>query len=577
MPSNSTDPTRAGGRICMPLLSAVLAATALAYAWTLHFHFVYDDLGQIVANPFVQSWQYLPQFFHGNVWMQQSPIGNYYRPLFLTWLLVNHTLFGLHPAFWHLTTILAHLAATALVYVLVLRVSNKQSIAAVAALIFGVHPGHVESVAWISGVTDALMALFLIPSFLAFLNYREKKGSKWLVFSLVSYAAALLTKETAIVLPVLLVAYIIFCERDGWAEKVRTAAVLAVPYAIVTVPYFWARASALHGVAHRTVDIPLSISFYTMPSVLWIYLRHLLFPLRLSAFYDTPYVTHVSWHFLLLPLLLVAVVIALLLYAWRKSRSPLIPLAAAFVFVPLMPVLDLSILPMGDFVHDRYLYLPLIGLGLLAGMAVEALNSRKLAGLSLGTTLACCAAALLTVSTIVNSLPWADDIPLYEHGIEVAPINDLPRNKLATTYVARGMYQQGIDAYKYVLANDPDFWYANYRMGYAQYMIGHYDAAQAYLQKAAAENATPDILFYLGVNSTKVQRYDVAEAALREAVKRDPQHPEYVVALAMALKAEGKIEPALELFRSELAKSPNDSALRAQVDELTAKLQGKQN
>src|SRR5947208_1322185 len=111
------------------LLGGVLAATFLTYLGTLQFEFVYDDLGQIVANPAVQSWKYFPMYFRANVWMQQLAVGNYYRPVFLAWLLLNHTFFGLHPALWHLTTILSHVAVTALVFVLALRLTRDRRIA----------------------------------------------------------------------------------------------------------------------------------------------------------------------------------------------------------------------------------------------------------------------------------------------------------------------------------------------------------------------------------------------------------------------------------------------------------------
>lgn len=574
MQNPSTDPHGSPGlHVSKPMLAAVLAATTLAYLWTLHFGFVYDDLGQIVANPLIQSWHFLPQYFHGNVWMQQSPLGNYFRPLFLLWLLINHTLFGPHPAFWHVTTVGAHLGATALVYVLALRLSRRQNVAAIAALIFGVHPAHVESVAWISGVTDALLALFLIPSFLAFMNYREKRGAKWLGVSVGLYALALLTKETAVVLPALVVVYVLLCPDEPWKKKVTDAVVLALPFALITIPYIFLRASALHGVAHRTVDIPASISLFTLPSVLWFYVKHLIAPLRLSAFYDTPYVTHVSWKYFLAPLTALIISFALIAVAWWKSRSPLVAFATAWIFIPLLPVLDLSLLPMGDFIHDRYLYLPLVGFALLAAMALAALDEKKIAGRPLGSTIAVGVGIVLIFGTIVQSLPWIDDVPLYEHGMEIAPINDLPRNKLAATFVARGMYEKGIESYKFVLANDPDYWYANYRMGYAQYMLGRYEAAEPFLRKAAYEEGAPDVLYYLGLNATKLKQYDLAEAALTRAIQRNPQAPGYDFALGMAMKEQGKLDPALKLFEAELGHNPGDAGARAQVEELTARLQ----
>ena len=563
-----TEPDRASVRISSRPLAAVLLATAVAYLWTLRFGFVYDDLGQIVSNPLVQSWRNLPMYFRGNVWMQQSSLGNYYRPVFLTWLLINHTLFGLHPMFWHLTNILAHLGATTLVYMLVLRLTREQKVAAIAALIFGVHPAHIESVAWISGVTEPLLALLMISSFLAFMEYRENKGTKWLALSTVLFAIALLAKETAVVLPGLMAAYVLLCPEDGWKKRIADAATVVVPFVMVTLGYLMMRASALNGLAHTTVDIPRKISLFTMPSVLWFYLKQLVLPLRLSAFYDTPYVTHVSWKYFLAPLLGVTIALAAVAFAWWKSRSRVVAFAAVWMLLPLAPVLNLSLLPMGDFVHDRYLYLPSIGFALLAALALSKLDDISIAPRFTSTAVAATIAVAMMVATVFQSLPWKDDIPLYTHGMQVAPNNDLPRNKLAGTYVARGMYDQGIRMYSFVLSLDPDYWYANYKMGYAQYMTGHYDRAQQYLAKSVTENAVPDALYYLGLASTKLKQYDAAESALREALKRAPHSPGYSFALGMAMKEQGKVQPALEMFRAELAMNPADESTKKQIQEL---------
>lgn len=551
------------------LLAAVLAVTAAAYLWTLQFAFVYDDLGQIVANPFIQSWSYFPQYFRGNVWMQQSPIGNYYRPIFLTWLLINHTLFGAHAAFWHLTTVLAHLGATALVFVLAQRWTRSAKTAAVAALLFGVHPAHLESVAWISGVTDPLLALFLIPSFLAFMNYREKRGARWLALSVGLFAFALLAKETAIVLPALLVVYVLLCPEEAWQQKFADAGRAILPYAGVTFVYLMARSSALGGLAHHTAELPANVALYTIPSVVWFYFKTLLVPAGLSAFYDTPYVTHVSFRYFLGPLLGVALVLGVLAVWWWRARSPLVPLATAWLLLPLAPVLNLSLLPLGDFAHDRYLYLPSIGFALLLAIALIKLDAISAGRFALGSAIAVVLGLFMVAGTVAQSAPWKDDLPLYAHGMKVAPNNDLPRNKLAATFVARGMYPQGIRLYRFVLSVDPDYWYANYRMGYAQYMTGHYAEAQRYLAKSVADHPVPDALFYLGLADTKLGQAKAAEDALRAAIKLDANVPGYFFALGTALKEQGRSAEALDAFRAALDRDPNDPSARQQVEELS--------
>jgi tetratricopeptide (TPR) repeat protein len=130
-------------------------------------------------------------------------------------------------------------------------------------------------------------------------------------------------------------------------------------------------------------------------------------------------------------------------------------------------------------------------------------------------------------------VPWANDVVLYYHGMQVAPNNDLPRNKLAATFVQRGMYEQGIKLYQVVLQDDPNYWYANYRMGYAQYMTAHYPEAERYLARATALHGSPDEFYYLGLTQAKLGNEEAAGKSLAEAVRLQPEVAEYKQALAM--------------------------------------------
>jgi len=187
-------------------------ATALAflvYVPALGFQFVYDDKPQIIQNPAIHAWSYWQNYFTSHAWAELYPnvSGNYYRPLFLLWFRLNHALFGLNPKGWHLTTILCHVAATYMVFALVRRLAAERVIAFSAATLFALHPVHIESVAWVSGVTDPLLAIFLIGSFLAFLRFRERNHWGWMSLALTLFALGLLEKETAIVLGPLIFVY----------------------------------------------------------------------------------------------------------------------------------------------------------------------------------------------------------------------------------------------------------------------------------------------------------------------------------------------------------------------------------
>jgi hypothetical protein len=185
------------------LLGAILGVTALLYAATLRFGFVNDDHSQIVNNVTIQSWHFVPAYFRGQVWdfLYPGTPGNYYRPLNLLLFRLNDALFGLHPAGWHAGNVGLHLGVTALIYCLARRLSGKPRVAAFTALLFAIHPMRHEVVGWVSGSTESLWSALFLAAFLAYLKARDGRPFLWMATSCGFYAAALLSKETAIMLP----------------------------------------------------------------------------------------------------------------------------------------------------------------------------------------------------------------------------------------------------------------------------------------------------------------------------------------------------------------------------------------
>jgi len=230
------------------------ALSALVYIGTVSYKFVYDDLGQIVENPALRSWHFVPQYFSSNVWAGLDTSSYYYRPLNLLWFRLNYALFDLNPVGWHATSLALHALATTLLFRLVDRILDDRAVAILAALVFGLHPIHVQSVAWVSGSADPLVAIFLITGFLGYLNFRNTGKIGWLAASLVAYGAATLTKEPGIVLPAIISVH--ECLQPSkhalfrnTYDRVKGAAIAALPYVAVTIVYLGARIHALQTLA----------------------------------------------------------------------------------------------------------------------------------------------------------------------------------------------------------------------------------------------------------------------------------------------------------------------------------------
>ena len=158
-------------------LLLLLIIAAVLYARTLGFSFVYDDTSQIAQNPTIRSWSYLPQYFTQHVWGYSNVWTNLYRPVFLICLRICHVLFGVEPSGWHAFAVFVHLVNICLVFLVIRKLLRKQDqsdwIALTAAAIFAVHPVQLETIAWISGMTDALMAVPLLLGFWCYLEWRS--------------------------------------------------------------------------------------------------------------------------------------------------------------------------------------------------------------------------------------------------------------------------------------------------------------------------------------------------------------------------------------------------------------------
>jgi pimeloyl-ACP methyl ester carboxylesterase len=163
------------------LLVAGLAS--LAYLPTLKYGFVWDDRALIVDNQDLDAPS--PARFFGQSfthwWAKKGLVPDaYYRPLVMTSFWLDHKAWGTNPYGFHLTNVLLNTIASVLVAALLVELLGRSWPAFVAGLVFALHPAHVESVAFVSGRTDVMMAVFVLLAFLALGRYRRKPGPAWM-------------------------------------------------------------------------------------------------------------------------------------------------------------------------------------------------------------------------------------------------------------------------------------------------------------------------------------------------------------------------------------------------------------
>ncbi|MBS1840583.1 MAG: tetratricopeptide repeat protein [Acidobacteria bacterium] len=553
----------------------VALAAILTYLPTLRFGFVYDDDIQVLDNPAITSWHFLPAYFLKPIagFYPGLASAHYYRPLFFIWLRLNYFLWHKQAWGWHLTNILLHAAVSILVLLVLRKYFPGSKWALFGALIFAVHPVHAETVAWVSGCTDSLMALGLLGSFYLWLKSGESSSSLLKLGSLLCFLLALLSKETAIVFSAIVFLHALsgFGRRSSDLTKlqtVRSAILQTLPYAALSALYLAARWQILRGLPDEAPWIHVSHALFTVPSLILFYVFHLIWPQSLSFAYDLPVVARVTEPRFWLPVLFLAILFSGFMVWYRKVRNPNILAGMQWFLLPLAPVLYIGVFHRDDFAHDRYLYLPSFALSILIVMLADYVSklARGLQGQRVAISLAGALIAGLGLFASIQARPWENNLLLYTNAFHMAPQNALARNNLASEYAGRGRYLEAIEILKPLLKEHPDLWLANYNFGYANYKLGNLSLAEEFLQRSIAiDAANADQYVYLGTTYFKQNRLQEAARQIQEGIARRPDQIGYHFALGIVYLKMNQLATAREEMQKELQFHPENSAAREQL------------
>ncbi len=408
------------------LAAAVLLAIG-AYAQSVGFRFAYDDLFIIQGKTLLHSLANWREIL-ATTWWRES----LYRPFTELWFAVDWAIGGGSPLPFHVVNVLIHATTTALVYLLALGGLGPVG-AGAAALVFAVHPVHVEAVANVVGRAELLAALFTLIAALAYradgrlAAANDRTWRRWLASfgTLAAVGLGMASKESAFAAPGVLILV------DWWegrrageplATRFRRHAVLWLATVTLSLEWLWLRSSVVGGLAGDRPAAGLEgeglvgRSVVMAPVVLQ-YVRLLFFPLKLSADYS-PNFLRVTPHLTLTGLLGLLVLAAAVVVTVRaRHRAPALSFALAWIGGTVLVVANL-IVPTGVLVAERTLYLPSVGAALVVGwIAAWSEASWRHAGVGLTAVLV----ALGMTRTITRLPVWTDNDHLFPALVRDAP------------------------------------------------------------------------------------------------------------------------------------------------------------
>jgi len=532
------------------LMAGLLLLVALAFANSITGEFVHDDLPQIVNNQMFSHWDRvtLTRVVTRDFWASLQPevAGNhlnslYYRPVFSLFLMVSYEFVGRNPAGWHILVMLLHAFCAILAFIVLektmqqataLEARPRRLLAAFAAAFFAVHPAQAESVTWIAGLVGPLSTIFMLIAAYCYLNYRQQRRAARLLAMMLSFALALLTKESAIILLLIILAQemLIFNRAARFSARLRQAALYAWPFALVGAGYMTLRYLAL-GVWLGRInnlnfpdDQALTVAdmLRTWPALLVAYGKLILFPVDMFLIYDFGYVGALGWARFWMPLLILLVAGFLLLRGMAHNIAA--RLGAIWLLLPLLPHLNTRAFVSDEIIHDRYLYLSLLGAGLLIG-ALSLQATAKMRRLwprpMLGLTAVLL--ATLTLLTLATNRRFQNTGALWTDGTSHTP-------KSRTVLLARGIDAElhgdntaAADYYESALAINPDIVDALNNSAFIYARNGHWIEATSRFERIA--ELSPDRAgghFNLSFAYAVQHRYREAAREQQTAIELDP-------------------------------------------------------
>jgi tetratricopeptide (TPR) repeat protein len=573
-----------GSRFPVWLMAALLVLMTIALYWpATRCDFVnYDDNLYITENPHVQSGLTLENI----KWAFTNPVVAIWHPLTVMSHMLDCQLFGLRPWGHHLTSVLLHVVNTVLVFVLLQRLTGVLWRSVLVAAVFGLHPVHVESVAWVAERKDVLSACFGLLSLLFYASYVEKskihspKSKVFYGLTLICFALGLMSKPMLVTWPFVMLLLDYWPLRrvagDGWQGTRDKNSGSQLPGAtkrnkggstfnhllFEKLPFFGLAAVASvvtylaqrhSGAVKMIQNLPLGARSGNALISYCRYLGKLFWPVDLAVFYPRP--GHWPLEQVLLAGGLIMGVTVLLIV--KRRRYPFMLMGWLWYCGTLVPVIGL--VQVGEqAMADRYTYIPSLGVLILAIWGVyELTRSWRYQELVLSMA-GCVVVTLCFVITRQQLGYWKDGEILFRHALEVTEDNYIAHNNLGFALFKKNRIDDAISQFLEAIRLKPSFAEAHINLGATLLEKGRVDEAINQYQEAI--RLKPDYAeahYNLGNALGKKSQIDEAINQYQEAIRLKPDYAEAHYNLGNVFDEKGQIDEAISQYQEAIRLKPD--------------------
>ncbi len=574
-------------------LLVIVVVGGLAYSNTLVAPFVFDDIHAIVTNGEIRR---LPPT--AAEWFHQRSLPHV--TFTLNYLAGGYNVFGYHlvniaihllaawVVFW-LSFLLASQAVASLVVARFrsVRLTNHLVIALVAALIFVVHPVQAQAVTYIVQRLSSLTALLYVLALATYVKFRTSPAAAvrvlWAAASLSAAVLAMHSKEISITIPAAIVLLEVMFFSSSWQRFKRRIPFL-IPWLLTffIIPFYLLGGvqllrgqlsgeqfvagltpSGAIGAAAETRTIPRATYLLTQFNVIRTYLRLLVLPIRQNIDYDYPLSYTLFDLRTALSLLLIISLLAAAVVLWRKTYR-ICSFGILFFFLTLLP--ESSVVPITDVIFEHRLYLPLVGVALIAAYLITIMLAyarahtlwKAISAAHLAAAVSVLLIVALAAATYARNAVWRDAIGLWQDAVSKSPYKARVHKSLGDAYMDGKQYQEAKTELARALALDPRYEGVHENLGVIYSQEGNFQQALAEFEQELA--LYPDnlgarnnvALMYLAQD-----RLPQAAVVYQELFKLRPSQAEWHSNLGVVYRRQGLLERAIGEFEQALVYDPS--------------------
>jgi len=500
-----------------------------AYLNTLPNPFIFDDRHTITENKYIKHLETIPKLFTDKVTSLPITKGMW-RPLLMLSFASNYFISGLSPHGYHLINILLHFLNAVLLYLLLETFLKELSFGRRLGLtlIFCLHPINTEAVTYISSRSVTMCAFFILSGFYCYVRWRHDRRTRFFLLSLASYILALMTKEIALILPMLIITYEFIYNKNFWKER-REIILGFLPFLLITLGYifmiklifnevFGLFAKAKSALAIRSY----SSNILTQGAVSFFYLYLFFYPFNLCVDHAFPIISSLKNPIGAIPLALIIILILTALSL--RKRLPLIALSIFWYLICLLPQFygRLNIVAAEHHPYLAYFSVYFILAYLLLKLKIKKEFSRLLFIFILG---------LFFILTIIRNLEWGSEYTLWKAELKNNPDSEIAKGSLGLYLINRGFDEEG-ERYlrqainsKKGIASQPSI--LNLASYYAK-TLNQPQKALELLNQHKDQISRLDLrhLNTLGIIYAKIGQKEEAKKTWEEALRIYPEHPE---------------------------------------------------